>query len=75
MNTLFFGPKEDNRVSEASQRVVQEEEERLILQKTPPPTKKKKKLRVGRRMGWSDWGRRRIVAGDSPKIGPQVSDC
>ncbi|XP_058221190.1 transcription initiation factor TFIID subunit 4b-like isoform X2 [Rhododendron vialii] len=32
---LFSGPKEDNRVSEASRRVVQEEEERLILQNIP----------------------------------------
>ncbi|KAL3734908.1 hypothetical protein ACJRO7_024131 [Eucalyptus globulus] len=32
---LFSGPKEDNRVSEASRRVVQEEEETLILQHAP----------------------------------------
>ncbi|XP_073034992.1 transcription initiation factor TFIID subunit 4b-like isoform X2 [Primulina eburnea] len=32
---LFSGSKEDNRVSEASRRVVQEEEERLILHKIP----------------------------------------
>jgi hypothetical protein len=26
-------------------------------------------------VGWSDWGRRRLVARDSRKIGSQVSDC
>ncbi|KAM7262445.1 hypothetical protein ACFE04_000128 [Oxalis oulophora] len=32
---LFSGPKEDSRVSAASQRIVQEEEKQLILQKRP----------------------------------------